>query len=307
MKTNQIKVLGLVALLSFFVVGCVVQNDKKEEETTEKTETTPPARIAAPQPSPSSKVEQTVGLTKVTLEYSRPAMRGRKIFGDLVPFDKVWRTGANTNTKISFDTDITIGETTVKAGSYAIYTKPGEKSWEVMLYSATDNWGTPQKWDDTKVVATATVTPEAMPMPIESFTITFDDLTNNSAVLGMLWENTYVGLPFTVPTDAAVMASIAEVMKGNPNDRAFYDAAVYYKSEGKDINQALTWIEKAVEMSKDEPKFWYLRQQSLIHAKAGKTETAIAAAKQSLELAKKAGNADYVKMNTDSLKDWGAL
>ena len=307
MKTNQIKVLGLVALLSFFVVGCVVQNDKKEEETTEKTETTPPARIAAPQPSPSSKVEQTVGLTKVTLEYSRPAMRGRKIFGDLVPFDKVWRTGANTNTKISFDTDITIGETTVKAGSYAIYTKPGEKSWEVMLYSATDNWGTPQKWDDTKVVATATVTPEAMPMPIESFTITFDDLTNNSAVLGMLWENTYVGLPFTVPTDAAVMASIAEVMKGNPNDRAFYDAAVYYKSEGKNINQALTWIEKAVEMSKDEPKFWYLRQQSLIHAKAGKTETAIAAAKQSLELAKKAGNADYVKMNTDSLKEWGAL
>lgn len=307
MKTNQIKVLGLVALLSFFVVGCVVQNDKKEEETTEKTETIPPARIAAPQPSPSSKVEQTVGLTKVTLEYSRPTMRGRKIFGDLVPFDKVWRTGANTNTKISFDTDITIGETTVKAGSYAIYTKPGEKSWEVMLYSATDNWGTPQKWDDTKVVATATVTPEAMPMPIESFTITFDDLTNNSAVLGMLWENTYVGLPFTVPTDAAVMASIAEVMKGNPNDRAYYDAAVYYKSEGKDINQALTWIDKAVEMSKDEPKFWYLRQQSLIHAKAGKTETAIAAAKQSLELAKKAGNADYVKMNTDSLKEWGAL
>ena len=248
-----------------------------------------------------------MGLTKVTLEYSRPAMRGRKIFGDLVPFDKVWRTGANANTKISFDTDIMIGETTVKVGSYAIYTKPGEKNWEVMLYSATDNWGTPQKWDDTKVVATATVTPEAMPMPIESFTITFDDLTNNSAVLGMLWENTYVGLPFTVPTDAAVMASIEEVMKGNPNDRAYYDAAVYYLSEGKDINQALTWIDKAVEMSKDEPKFWYLRQQSLIHAKAGKTETAIAAAKQSLELAKKAGNADYVKMNTDSLKEWGAL
>ena len=103
------------------------------------------------------------------------------------------------------------------------------------------------------------------------------------------------------------MASIEEVMKGNPNDRAYYDAAVYYLSEGKDINQALTWIDKAVEMSKDEPKFWYLRQQSLIHAKAGKKETAIAAAKQSLELAKKAGNADYVKMNTDSLKEWGAL
>lgn len=306
MKTNQRNVLGVVALLAFFIVGCA-QTDTREEKTTEKTETTPPARIAAPQPSPSSKVEQTVGLTKVTLEYSRPAMRGRKIFGDLVPFDKVWRTGANANTKISFDTDITIGETAVKAGSYAIFTKPGEKNWEIMFYSATDNWGTPQKWDETKVVATTSVTPETMPMAIESFTMTFDDLTNNSAVLGMLWENTYVGLPFTVPTDAAVMASIEEVMKGSPNDRAYYDAAVYYKSEGKDINQALTWIDKAVEMSKEQPKFYYLRQQSLIHAKAGKTATAIAAAKQSLELAKKAGNADYVKMNTDSLKDWGAL
>ena len=306
MKTNPIKVFGFVALFALFVIGCA-QTETKKEEVTEKKETTPPARVAAPQPSPFSKIEQTVGLTKVTLEYSRPAMRGRKIFGDLVPFDKVWRTGANANTKITFDTDITIGKTTVKAGSYAIYTKPGAKSWEVMLYGTTDNWGTPQQWDDTKVVATATVTPQQMPMPIESFTITFDDLTNNSAVIGILWENTYVGLPFTVPTDAAVMASIEEVMKGNPNDRAYFDAAVYYLSENKDINQAVEWIDKAIEMTKAEPKFWYLRQQSLIHAKAGKKESAIAAAKQSLELATKAGNADYVKMNTDSLKEWGAL
>jgi tetratricopeptide (TPR) repeat protein len=115
----------------------------------------------------------------------------------------------------------------------------------------------------------------------------------------------YVGLPFTVPTDKGVMASIDEVMKGKPNAGAYYTAAVYFKTENKDINKALTWIDKAIEMTKEDPKFWYLRQQSLIHAKAGKTVTAIAAAKKSLELATKAGNADYVKMNTESLKEWG--
>ncbi|MAD98145.1 MAG: dihydrolipoamide dehydrogenase [Flavobacteriaceae bacterium] len=307
MKTNQLRVFGLGALLSLFLVSCAQTDTKKEEAKEEKTEVKAPVRIAAPAPSPASTINQTVGLTKFTLEYSRPGMKGRKIFGDLVPFDKIWRTGANANTKITFDTDIMIGETTVKAGSYSIYTKPGKSEWTVMLYATTDNWGNPREWDDAKVVASATVKSENMPMTVESFTITFDDLTNNSAVLGMLWENTYVGLPFTVPTDGAVMASIEEVMKGEPNDRAYYDAAVYFKSAGKDINQALTWIDKAVEMTKEEPKFWYLRQQSLIHAKAGKTETAIAAAKQSLELAKKAGNADYVKMNTDSLKEWGAM
>ena len=307
MKVNQIKAFGLSALLSIFLVSCAQTDAKKEIKEEKKEVQATPKRIAAPQPSPSSTINQTVGLTKITLEYSRPGMKGRKIFGDLVPFDKLWRTGANANTKITFDTNIMIGETTVKAGSYSIYTKPGKKEWTVMFYSTTDNWGNPKEWDDSKVVAKAMVKSEDIPMPIESFTISFDDLTNDSAVLGMMWENTYVGLPFSVPTDKAVMASIEEVMRGEPNDRAYYDAAVYFKSAGKDVNQAMAWIDKAVEMSKDQPKFWYLRQQSLIHAMAGKKETAIAAAKQSLELAKKAGNNDYVKMNTDSLKEWGAL
>lgn len=101
------------------------------------------AQITTPQPSPSQKIEQIVGLTKVTIEYSRPSMKGRKIFGDLVPYGQIWRTGANANTKITFDTDITIGNTTVKAGTYAIYTKPNKKTWEIMLYSDASNWGNP--------------------------------------------------------------------------------------------------------------------------------------------------------------------
>ena len=173
-----------------------------------------------------------------------------------------------------------------------------------MLYNDANNWGNPKKWDATKVVAKATVNPLQMPIKVESFTITVDDLTNKTAVLGLMWEDIYVGLPFTVPTDKAVMASINAVMAKEPTAQSFYDAAVYLKSEDKDLKIAITYIDKAVEMSKNKPKFWFLRQQSLIHAKLGKTETAIAAAKQSLALAEKAGNKGYVKMNKASLKEW---
>ena len=310
MKNFSVKLTSIAsALLLLVAVGC--QNKETTKEVIEVEEVKEvkkaPARIAAPAPSPASTIEQKVGLTDVTINYSRPAMRGRTIFGNLVPYNKVWRTGANANTTVEFSTDVMVGETNVPAGKYAIYTKPSAKNWEVMLYSKNDNWGNPQEWDDSKVVAKATADVVKMPMNIESFTISVDDLTNNSAVLGMMWEDVYVGLPFSVPTDKAVMASIDEVMKGEPNARAYYDAAVYYKTANKDINQALTWVDKAIEMTKEDPKFWMLRQQSLIHAKAGKKETAIAAAKKSLELAEKAGNADYVKMNKDSLKEWGAM
>ncbi|WP_452599061.1 DUF2911 domain-containing protein [Pontimicrobium sp. MEBiC01747] len=264
------------------------------------------AQVETPQPSPFSKVEQKVGLTDVTLEYSRPGMKGRTIFGDLVPYGRLWRTGANANTKISFSNDVTVGGKTLKAGDYAIYVTPKEKSWEVIFYSDATNWGLPQKWDESKVAAKVTAEVYPMPVTIETFTITFDDLTNSSAVIGMLWEKAYVGVKFEVPTDATVSASIEKTMAG-PGAGDYFSAARYYLTEGKDINKAVMWIDKAVELTKDNPRFWYLRQQSLIHAKAGKKKSAIAAAKASLEGAEKAGNADYVKMNKASLKEWGAM
>lgn len=264
------------------------------------------AQITTPQPSPFSKIEQKVGLTDVTLEFSRPGMRGRTIFGGLVPFGKVWRTGANANTKITFSTDVTVNGQTLKAGSYAIYTIPNKDKWEVMFYADSNNWGTPRKWDDSKVVAKASVNTIPLPVNIETFTISFDDLTNNSALIGIMWEKTYVGIQFETPTKKGVMASIKKTMAGpSPND--YYAAAVYYKQEGKDMAQAVKWIDKAIEMTKEQPRFWYYRQQSLIHAKAGDKKGAIAAAKTSLKLATEAKNADYIKMNNDSLKEWGAL
>jgi len=265
------------------------------------------AQITTPQPSLANKTEQKVGLTDVTLEFSRPNMRGRKIFGDLVPFGKVWRTGANANTKFTSSTSFTVGGKELAAGTYAIYSIPAEKSWDVIFYSDASNWGNPREWDEAKVAAKVNVPVYNMPVPIESFTITLDDLSANGASIGILWENTYVGVPFTVPTDAAVTASIEKTMssgKATAND--FYAAAVYYKEAGKDINKAVKWINKCIELNKDKPKFWQYRQQSLILAKSGDKKGAISAAKASLELATKAGNADYVKMNKDSLKEWGA-
>lgn len=263
------------------------------------------AQIKTPQASPFQKIEQTVGLTDVTLEYSRPSMRGRTIFGNLVPFDKIWRTGANANTKITFSDDVEIGKTAVKAGTYAIFTKPGASNWDVYFYSDANNWGEPGKWDDSKVVAKVNVATQLMNMPVETFTFTFDDLKNDSAILGIHWDKTYVGVPIKFNTDKVVSASIERAM-GGPTAGDFYNAAIYYFEADKDINQAKAWMDKAMEMTKN-PAFYQLRQKSLIYAKAGDKKGAIAAAKESLELAKKAGNDDYVALNTKSLKEWGAM
>lgn len=263
------------------------------------------AQIVTPQASPSAKVTQVVGLTDVSLDYSRPAMRGRTIFGDLVPFNKLWRTGANKNSMITFSTDVKVGGKDLKAGSYAIFTTPGESVWEINFYSDTENWGTPQNWDASKVAAIVKANPSKVGEKVESFTIAISNITADGAHLEISWDNTKVAIPFEVPTDAAVTASISKVMAG-PGSDDYYAAAVYYLNSGKDINKAKEWIDKAITMT-EKPAFWQLRQQSLIYAKAGDKKGAIAAAKKSLAGAEAAGNADYVKMNKDSLKEWGGM
>jgi hypothetical protein len=263
------------------------------------------AQIETPQPSPLTKIEQKVGLTDVTLEYSRPGMRGRTIFGDLVPYGKMWRTAANKNTIITFSDAVMVDGKELKAGSYAIFTTPNEGSWDVVFYTDTENWGVPAKWDDTKVAAKTTVETVKLPMTVETFTITFDNLTSSSAEIGFIWEDTMANVKFEVPTDKKVSAAIEKAMAG-PSANDFYAAAVYNLNEGKDLNQAKEWMDKAMSMVQ-KPAFWQLRQQSLLYAKMGDTKNAIKIAKQSLEASKAANNDDYIKMNMDSLKEWGAM
>ncbi|WP_271766937.1 DUF2911 domain-containing protein [Aquimarina algiphila] len=261
------------------------------------------AQVKAPQPSPTSKIEQVIGLTDVAVEYSRPSMRGRAIFGNLVPYDKLWRTGANKNTQITFGDDVKVGGKELKKGTYAIFTKPGKETWEVIFYSDANNWGTPRKWDDTKVAAKTSVKANTIPMNVETFTIMFSDFKMDSAVINFIWENTEAAITIETPAKAQTVASIEKTMAG-PTDGDHYQAATFYKETG-DVAKAKEHIEKAISIRK-EPAFWYHRQQSLIYAKGGDKAGAIKAAKTSLELAEKAGNADYVKLNKDSLAEWGA-
>ena len=262
-------------------------------------------KITTPQPSPKATVEQRVGLTDVSVEYSRPGVKGRAIFGDLVPFGKTWRTGANSNTKVTFSSDVSIDGQTLNAGSYGLYTVPNENSWEVMFYSESDNSGVPRDWDDTKVIAKTSEEVYSMPMNVETFTITFDDVSGTSATLGILWEKTYVGIKFEVPTDKLVSDTIAAVMAASPEVGDYYNAAIYYRQQDLDIKKANEWMEKAMSLT-EKPAFWQLRQQSLIYAKMGDSERAIAVAEKSLELSKEAGNEAYIKMNTESLSEWRA-
>jgi len=265
------------------------------------------AQVQTPQPSPKAKLEQTVGLTQVSVEYSRPSMKGRTIFGNLGPYGELWRTGANENTTITFGDDVVLeGGKTLKAGTYALYTVPKEAVWTILFYMDTDNWGLPQKWDDSRVAAQVSVPSQEIPVTIETFTISFDDLHDNGATLGLMWENTYVGLKFTVPTAAKATESIEQTMKKSDlkaND--YFAAGAYYFSQGMNLKQAKEWVDKAVSMG-DGNAYWMLHTQSLLNHKLGDRKGAIEAAKKSLAAAQKAGNKDYVKLNTDSLKEWEA-
>ena len=264
------------------------------------------AQIETPAPSPASKLEQKVGLTDITIEYSRPSVKGRTIFGDLEPYGGMWRTGANKNTMITFSDDVTIAGQDVKAGSYAIFTKLNSaKQWDVIFYSDTENWGTPQNWDDSKVVATAKADVMEIPFNIETMTIDINNITATGGTIDIIWEKSYVAIPFTVPTDKTVTAAIEKTMAG-PSANDYYASAVYYLNSGKDINKAKMWIDKAMSMI-EKPGFWQVRQQSLIYAAAGDKKGAIDLAKKSMAAAKEAGNQNYVKQNMDSLKEWGAM
>ncbi|MBL7747478.1 MAG: DUF2911 domain-containing protein, partial [Chitinophagaceae bacterium] len=202
------------------------------------------AQLKTPAPSPTQTIKQDFGLSTIELSYSRPAMKGRKVFGDLVPFEKVWRTGANSATTITFGEDVKIGATTVKAGKYGLLTIPNKKDWTIIISKQLDVTSPAAYKQDMDVVR---VTAETMSMKdeMESFTMQFADIKSNSCALHIMWEKTAVALPITVDVESKVMAQIDQLM--NKDNRPYFNAAMYYMDNGKDLNQALAWFDKAVE------------------------------------------------------------
>ena len=252
--------------------------------------------------SPRASVKQQAGLTNFELDYARPSARDRKVFGEIVPFDKIWRTGANLNSTISFDTEINIGIDTIEAGKYSIFTVPGEKEWKIYLYSKTDIRGVPRDWDESLVVFSTKAPVQQLNDHVETFTIAFSHINANDCKLVFSWEKTRVEIPIQLPTAALTLASIKNVMNG-PTDRDYYSAASFYLEQDEELALALEYINKAVEI-RGEEAFWYTRKQAQILYANGKIKEAIAAAERSKAAAEKVNYTSYVKMNEEDIAKW---
>ena len=256
--------------------------------------------IKTPQPSTTQTIKQDFGLGTIELSYSRPNMRGRKIYGDLVPFGKVWRTGANNATTISFSDTVMIGGKKIPVGKYGLLTIPNKDSWTVILTKQLDV-NSPADYKQESDIVRVEIKPTSLPAGtvFETFTMQFHDVKPSSTELRIVWDKTMVTLPITTDVETKVMAQINNAM--NKDNRPYFTAAMYYLDNGKDLNQAVTWFDKAIEQN---PKaFWVHHQRANALAKLGKKEEAKMAANKSIELAREAKNDDYVKLNEKLLAD----
>ncbi len=255
-------------------------------------------QLNTPQPSPTQTIKQNFGLSSVELSYSRPGMKGRKVFGDLVPYGKVWRTGANNATTLTFGDDVTIGGTKIKAGKYGFVSIPDKNSWTLIITKQLDVTGPAAYKQDQDVVRVEAKTMK-MNETMESFTMQFANVKSTSCELHIMWENTAVSLPITTDVETKVMAQIDQLM--NKDNKPYFTAAMYYLDNGKDLNQALAWFDKAIEMQPD--AFWVHHQRANCLAKLGKKNDAKQAAEKSKALATTAKNDDYVKLNEKLLAE----
>lgn len=254
--------------------------------------------------SPLQKTEVQVGLTNITLEYSRPSMKDRTIFGGLVPYDEMWRTGANRNSKISFSTDVTIGDGVLKAGTYAIFSKPGKETWDIYFYTETSYWDVPDDFDIMKVATQIRVKSTSTGRDLESLEININDITESSLALTIAWENTSVSIPISLHTHERMTELMDKQLDRNAVD--FHIAAAYLQERNIELPKAKKLMEKAIVLN-DGGSVWDHLVMSWIHDQMGNREEAIKSSKLSLEMAKKQGSESGIEENTANLKKWGVL
>ena len=257
-------------------------------------------QIQMPQASPSAKISQKVGLTDVVVEFSRPSTKGRKVFGELVPFGQVWRTGANAATILSFSTEVKLGGVAVPAGSYALYSIPGKASWTIILSKNTKLWGA-IGYDAKDDVLRFEASPAKTSRMYDSFDISFNKLTDNSADLSIKWEQTRVDFTIQTDVDPIVMADIKKqvIDAQSTNPALLYQAANYYFTSNKDVNQAYAWIKQSTD---SDPKYWTLHLRAKIELSLGKKTEALESATKSKNLAIENKNPDYVGLNDRLMK-----
>lgn len=258
------------------------------------------AQIQTPSASPAGSVSSVIGLTEVKIDYFRPRLKGRKIFGEkdvMYPHGTIWRTGANSGTKISFSDDVKVENIDVPKGEYLIFTWPGAGEWTVSLYKDIALGGNTSGYDASKEAAKFKVKSKKLAEKVETFTISIDDIAadNTSGKVTLAWENTAVPFTVSVDYDEKVMKSIAANTKVNPGN--YFQAATYYLETGKDLNKALEWINLSLEGNPN--AFWILHQKAKIQKALGDKKGAMQTATASLNSAKQANNRDYQTMNQE--------
>lgn len=253
--------------------------------------------LKTPLPSPPQTIKQDFGISNVELSYSRPGIKGRKVFGDLVPYGKVWRTGANNATTINFADDVTIGNTKVPAGKYGLLTIPDKDNWTIIISKQTDVTN-PSDYKQESDVVRVNVKPMTLRDKVETFTMQFTNVKSSTCELQMMWEYTALALPISSDVESVVMKQIDDVMK--KDNRPYFQAALYYLQNDKDLNQAVAWFDKAIEQQPD--GYWIYHQRANALAKLGRKNEAKASAEKSIELAKTAKNDDYVRLNEKLLE-----
>jgi len=254
------------------------------------------AQLKLPAASSAQTVTQGLGIENVTLSYSRPSMNGRKIFGELVPYNEVWRTGANTNTTLTFEGDVSLNGHKLTAGTYALFTIPNKSEWTVIISKNTKQWGA-YTYNQAEDALRFNVKPQMLNTAVETFTISFDNVTPTSAVLSLAWEKTAIKVDLKVEQQAKILASIDEAMKGEK--KPYFAAAQYYFNNNLDLNKALVWFDEA---AKAQPKaahvlYWKAKAQ----LKAGDKKGAIETATKGVEVATEGKNSEYIKLNTQVL------
>ncbi len=251
------------------------------------------AQLKVPAPSPSQTIKQAFGLSDISLDYSRPGAKGRVIFGDVVPFGKVWRTGANSATKITFGDDVKIEGSDLKAGTYAIYSIPNKDSWEIMFYKDLTLGGDVAEYKTENEVLKIKVKPSALATKVETFTINVADVTSTTANVEIMWEKTKVSFSVKTEIDAKIMKNIENTVIND--NKPYFQAASYYYENDKDLKQALEWANKAVA---NNPKaYWIATLKAKIQLKMKDSKGAIETATAAMTLAKEEKNDDYVRNN----------
>ncbi|MEO6406920.1 MAG: DUF2911 domain-containing protein [Ferruginibacter sp.] len=255
------------------------------------------AQVKMPQPSPTQTIKQDFALGTIELTYSRPAMRGRKVFGDLVPYSKIWRTGANAATILKFTDAVEINGKRIDTGSYALYTVPGIETWEIILNKGVANWGT-DGYKESDDILRFKIASEKMKTSLESFTMQFGNIMPESCELQIMWEKTGVTIPINATIKSRIKTQVDKALQGDK--KPYWQAAQFYNEYEKNSTKALEYINKAVE---ENPKAFYMwLYKAKIEYAMGDKKAAMITSKKSLELSKEAKNDDYVKMNLDLQK-----